>query len=283
MSTGKLVMASIRVLREHKRLVLFPVLSIIAMLAVAASLWLPVALTLPSGPGGTGLPNAVGYVLLALGYYAMSVASVFFNAALIFAVDQVLRGEDTGIRIALRATLRRTPAILGWALISCTISLILRTFDRKVEIAAVVLDISWSLFAFLALPAIVLGGTGVRKSASETRQLFKRGWLEEIVGSIRIHLMVLVLAIPVLPILFVGFGRSTEFSMLTSLAVSALWMGLVALFASTVNGVFRTVVYHYAKTGTIWPRFAGIGSAKGVPPGGYAPGFLEWTSRGTQV
>lgn len=276
-------MASVRVLREHKKLLLLPVLSVLAMVVAGAVFWIPATIGLSKPAGVTELSKVAGYVLLAAGYYALSVVGVFFNAALILAVDQVLRGGDAGIRTALRATLRRFPTILGWALVSCTVSLILRAVDRKVEIAAAVLGFGWSLFAFLALPAVVLGGNGIRQSAGETRELFKRAWICEIAGSIRVYLLVLVLSIPVLPVLFVGLGRATEFSMLTSVAVSALWIGLVALFASTVNGVFRTVVYHYAKTGFVWPPFAGIEANRTVPAGVYPPGYLEWTGQDSRV
>ena len=282
-NTGKLVKASIRVLREHKRLLVFPLLSAIAALVIAALFWLPGALTLRGSSNGTGTTRVIGIALLVLGYYVMTVASVIFNAALIFAVSQVLRGEEVGIRIALRAVLRRLPTILGWALISCTISLILRSLDRKVEIAAALLDISWALFSFLALPAIVLGGTSARKCVGETRQLFKRAWVEEIAGSIRIRVVVWLILLPLLPVLFVGLGRATAFSMITGLAISAVWIGLVALLLSAVNGVFRTVVYHYAVTGTIWSQFGGIDLNKMTPAGGYAPGFLEWSQRGPQA
>lgn len=245
------------------------------MLAIAASFWVPGELTLRGAPGGTGTAKTVGIVLFVLGYYLATVASVFFNAAFIFAVGQVVRGEEVGIRIALRAMLRRMPTILGWALISCTISLLLHALDRKVEIAAVLLDVSWSLFNFLALPAIVLGGTSLRKSVGETRQLFKRAWVQEIAGYIRLRVVMWILLLPLLPVLFFGFGRATATSMITSLCVSAVWIGLVSLLLSAVTGVFRTVLYHYATTGIVWSQFAGIDVNTMSPAGGYATPFTH--------
>jgi hypothetical protein len=254
----KLLMASVRVLRTHKRLILFPVMATLAEVILLASFVVPLVVSRHGSSTGDGNFSVVQYVLFALGYLVLTAIGLFFNAALILAADQALRGEQPKVGTSLRAALRRLPTILAWAALSATISILVRAVDRKIPFVSGIIGIGWSLVTFLALPAIVLEDVGVVRSVRRSVELFRTTWGDEVSGIVRLWVVVLVLAIPTFPVLFFGFGLQTVSSMLIATAATVLWLGLVGLFLSTVTGVFRVAIYHFAATRTTPSQFAGI-------------------------
>src|SRR5262245_59647832 len=87
-----LAKASWNVLREDKQLVLLPLFSSIAMLAVLATFVLPILVVAHDG-SGEWTAKPVDWILGFVGYFAVTYVVVFFNAALVYAADCRLRGE----------------------------------------------------------------------------------------------------------------------------------------------------------------------------------------------
>src|SRR5690606_4904906 len=118
-----LVKASAAVLRSDKELLLFPVISAIATVLVAATFMLPLfGLGLLDGrEPGPGL-----YLLGFLFYLCQYFVIFFFNTALVGAAMIRLEGGDPTVSDGLRIARERMGAILGYAAIAATVGLVLR-------------------------------------------------------------------------------------------------------------------------------------------------------------
>ena len=274
MGSSGLIKASLGVLRANKKLLVFPLLSLASAIILLAVFVLPFVLTSrgsgASASSGTSSLGPLQYVIFAFGYLLLAVIAMFFNAALILAADQAFRGERPGIAASLRATRRHAPAIVAWGLFGGTVSLIARAVDRRIPFASAIVGTTWSAVTFLALPVIVLEGGGAARGVRRAAHLFRTTWGEEVTGAVRIGLLAAVLSIPLLPVLFFGLGSESGSAMLAALAVCALWIGFVSLIISTVTGVFRVAVYHFAATRSTPPQFAGADLARSFRSRGFA-------------
>ena len=132
--TIELMNTSWRVLMQDRELMLFPILSGIAIIVVAgvfAALAYSVGtfdrISAASAAGSqasfTGADIALGVALA----FLVTAVTVFFNTALIAAALERLGGGDPTVRSGLRAAGGNLPAILGWAAIAATVGLLLQT------------------------------------------------------------------------------------------------------------------------------------------------------------
>ena len=131
--TWDLTKLSWRVLKKDRELVLFPVFAAVALL-ILAGLMSGIGAstgTLARLDGGTEQLTGVDVGLLAVTYFLMAFVLIYFNAALIGAAMVRLGGGDPHMRDGFRLANRRLPQILGWALISATVGLILQALRSQ--------------------------------------------------------------------------------------------------------------------------------------------------------
>ncbi len=93
-----LAKSSWSLLRSDKQLIWLPVISTIATLLAIASFGIPVA-ALSHVSGGSMQPLAVAVAVL--GYFVLAYITVFFNAALVFAADELMRGGKPSVGSAI--------------------------------------------------------------------------------------------------------------------------------------------------------------------------------------
>ncbi|NQV06663.1 hypothetical protein HQ535_08930, partial [bacterium] len=90
--TIALAKASWNVLKADKELILLPVMSLIATLAVAATFLLPIFLS--GNEVALEDPGVTGYILLFVAYVTLAFITIFFNAALVHAANERMDGGD---------------------------------------------------------------------------------------------------------------------------------------------------------------------------------------------
>ncbi len=129
--TWELTKQSFKVLKADKRLLLFPVLSAIAVLVVSVSYAIPVFLT-----GGMnvqrGQPATNTEYLLLFGFYFVNYfVIVFFNSALVYCASICLAGGHATVSDGLKASWERLGTIFLWALVAATVGMILRMIEDR--------------------------------------------------------------------------------------------------------------------------------------------------------
>ncbi|NLA68534.1 MAG: hypothetical protein GX856_09900, partial [Gammaproteobacteria bacterium] len=173
----EMVKASAAVLRSDRELMLFPVLSGLATLVVAASFALPV-LALRLFGDGIGLGGmALGFAF----YFCMYSVMVFFNCALVGAAMIRLEGGDPTLSDGFAAARSRLGAILGYAAIAATVGVLLQAMKGKdnnvlVRLAGSGLGLAWTLATFLVVPVLVSRDIGPVAALRQSVALLRRTW-----------------------------------------------------------------------------------------------------------
>jgi hypothetical protein len=236
------------ILMADKKLLVFPLLSGIISLIVLATFILPLVI-------GQFLGGLFFYAALFVFYLVSSFVVIFFNTALISCVNARLQGRDMSVGEGLSNALRHFTPILGWALLSATVGIILQLIRERVgfigQIAAGLVGGAWGLVTFFVVPVLVLEDKGVFDAIKESTTLIRKTWGESIIGSGSIMLVFIIIGV-------IGFLGVLATMMLGSAVLSGialvLFIALViilAVVAAAMQGIFVTALYSYAKSGTV--------------------------------
>ncbi len=244
-ATLEIARSSWQVLKADKELMVLPVLSGIASTVIAATFLLPLLRTTD------GELDGPGYVVLFVMYLVLAYVTIFFNAALVGAAHERLSGGDPTVGSALRAAALRAGKIFPWAVVSATVSIILRTLEERGgaigRIAAGLAGMAWSVVTFLVLPIIVIEGASVGDAIRGSGRLFKRTWGENLAAHVGFGLLGFVATLPAV-VLLVFAGSSGLWPLIV---VAVLWVLIVAIVIATLSGIFQTALYHYATAGSV--------------------------------
>jgi hypothetical protein len=245
--TIELAKASWQVLKADKELLLLPVLSLIATIAVALTFLAPILLT----GGATAIedPGPVGYALLFVGYVVLAFITIFFNAALVHAANERLGGGDPTLGSAIRGALLRVGRILPWAIVSATVSIILRAIEERAgalgRIVSGIAGIAWSLVTFLVIPVLVIEGVGVGDAIKRSGTLFKKTWGENVAAQVGFGLIGFLAIIPAFLVAAGAIAAGGAIAVI-GVAAAVVWGLLVVMVLSALNGIFQTALYRHA-------------------------------------
>lgn len=254
----ELVKTSWNILMDDKKLLVFPVLSGIVTILVVLTFILPL---LFSGAlmGKMHVGPIVYYGLLFLFYVVSYFVVIFFNTALISCVNAKLNGRDMSIGEGLSAAAKHLPAILGWAVISATVGLVLHLLEERSgllgQIVFSLIGGAWALVTYFVVPVLILEDKGVFESVKESFGLIKKTWGESIVGAGGMALVFIAVGVLgglcVLGTLFLGI----DVVFYAALALFLFMIVVLAVVYYAMQGIFVTALYTYAKTGTVPTAF----------------------------
>jgi hypothetical protein len=246
------------VLRQDKELVVFPIISAVAVAIVTASFIVPGVLSgyWESMAGDEGIPASV-WVLVVLFYIVQYFVVIFFNAALVSAAMLRLKGGDPTLGDGLRGAWSHLGAILGWAAIAATVGLLLQLLRERAGIAGAIVaalgGLAWNVITFLVVPVLVVEGVNPVEAIKRSASLLKKTWGEQIIGSAGIGL---VFGLIGLAIVVVGAGAGA-----LVIGAGATWLGVavivitvlgvvvVAMLSATLHGIYSAALYQYAVGG----------------------------------
>ncbi len=271
----ELTKASWDVLRADKELLVLPVISFLATAIAAVSFFVPVFLlgSTDTVDGSTGFePGLVGYVIAFVGYVVLAYITIFFNAALVSAADERMRGGDPTLGSALRGAASRALVILPWAVLSATVSIILRAIEERAgflgKLVVGLVGLAWSLVTFLVLPVLVIEGVGVGEAVKRSATMFKRTWGEQVVATAGIGIVSFLAVLAGLPFVLLAVVSGVTTLVVAAVVVFVTWVLLVAVVSSALSVVYQTALYRYAVEGTAPPAFGGGVLAHAFAPKG---------------
>lgn len=121
------------------------------------------------------------------------------------------------------------------------------------QIVAGLVGEAWALVTYFVVPVLVLEDKGVADSVKESVTLIKKTWGESIVGAGSIMLIFVLTGI----VAFLGvFGVvMLSTSLILAGTAIALFVIVIAILASAMQGIFVTALYTYAKTGIVPSAF----------------------------
>jgi hypothetical protein len=173
------------ILRSDKELLLFPILSGIAGLLVMALFAVPLML---AGLFERGF-MPFNLIVFFLFYLCQAMVIFYFNAALVGAALIRLEGGNPSFGDGIRIANAHAMPILGYAAISATVGLVLRSGRKKRGISSTLgklAGMAWVVATTLVLPIIVSRPIGPLDAIAESTRLLKKTWGENILGAVGI-------------------------------------------------------------------------------------------------
>jgi hypothetical protein len=265
-NSWELVKASAEVLRSDKELIVFPIVSGIGSLIVAATFAVPMFLT---GVFDQLYVDGDGFhplgILVAFLFYLVQYSVIFFaNTALVGAAMIRLDGGNPSIGDGFRIAARRMGPILGYALISATVGLILRAIAERAgflgRIVISLIGLAWNIATYLVVPVLAVEGVGPVEAIKRSTALLKRTWGEQIVGNAGLGavfgllgLAIFLLAVPLIVVAIVSQSVAVFAIVITVIVLAALALGVIS---STLTGIYTAAVYRYASAGEISGAFS---------------------------
>ncbi len=252
-----IVKRSFGLLMEEKKLIIFPLISAIVLIAVLISFILPKVLVSNSNNS-----DALNYLLVITFYFIAYFIIIFFNTALVHAVDLKLNNKEVSIQESLSFAASRIVNIISWALIAATVGLILNLIYRIASrqkvigplIASLVIGaigFVWSMATYFVVPIMAFEDVGPLEAIKRSVSLIKKTWGEEVVGGFGIGIVFLILYV-IGFLLGLGAVMLTAGSgalLITALGVVALYFIIVYLVQSTVQSIFVVELYKFASSG----------------------------------
>lgn len=251
---GNLVKASWQALRQDHELIALPVIGAGVTLAAL----LPLALAGVLVPqDATAAQAVVGVVALVV----VAVISTFFAVALAAGAHERLNGGNPSIRSSVGVAWARKRSIIGWALLSVTVGLVLRALEEKLKGIGSVLRFlggaAWALASFFAIPVIAANAVGPFEALKISSSTFKQRWSSAARVQLRLGLYVLGLIVLMVVALLVVFGLaavSVPLAIVAGIVLGALCLAAM-LVLGAVSSYSRVVLYRYA-SGLSTPGFA---------------------------
>jgi uncharacterized protein DUF6159 len=262
--TQAIMSAAWQILREDKTLLLLPIASSACLMLLTASFAVPAILGTLTGASVSdelAQTGSLSYVGMFLFYVVTYGVAIFFNAALAICVLRKLEGQQATILDGLREALSCFPQILGWAVVSATIGVVLKAIERRSGIVgnmvARMLGLAWSVATFLVVPVLVAERKGPLEAVQASVQLLRRTWGENLLAGLGFGLLYFFWAIPGVFAFIIGAGMiaSHPFLAIAIMILAILYFPLLGLVLSTMSTIFDVVLYRYASAGTITPGF----------------------------
>ncbi len=187
----KLAKTSLQVIESEKTLLLFPVLSTLALILVCATFLgggyfifgdqiLEAADTIE---GNSSDINPLAYVLAFAYYFVTYFIIIFFNSALVHCAVQVLNGEQTSLSEGMEFATSKLDKILVWTSIAATVGLVLKTLqsnDKIGQIVAAIIGTAWSILTFFVVPVLLYENKDVFGSIKQSGQIMRKKWGESL-------------------------------------------------------------------------------------------------------
>jgi hypothetical protein len=259
----ELAKSSWSVLTAEKELLVIPVASFVATSIVVAlsggAMYLTVDQTTVVGTartsgaardltvGATELtPTALTYVVGVVAYIAITFVVTYFAAALVAGAWEKLNGGSPSLGSSFGAATKRIGPIAGWALLSGTIGLVIQSLEERLgilgQLVGSALGMAWRIVTWLAIPVIVVEGTGPWPSLKRSASLFKQTWGENLIaagGFGLLGFLVILIGMAISALLFAAVP-------IAGVILFVVWIAVASTILATLNGIYRTALYGYA-------------------------------------
>ena len=260
--TLTLMRASYEVLKKDKELLVFPLLSGLASLAVLASFALPMwkaDLLAPPAGEAPAAQKVLYYGVLFAFYWSNYFVVTFFNAGVIACAVMRIRGQDPTLGDGFRAAMSRIGLIAGWALVAATVGLVLRIIEDRSErvgrMVAGLLGMAWSVVTFLVVPILVVERKGPIEALKESTGRLRRTWGEQLIGRFSFGLVFFLLGIPAVVLIVLGALSGSGVVLALSVVVGVVYLVLLSLIQSTLAAIFQAALYVYTSEGQAGETF----------------------------
>lgn len=258
----QLTKVSLGVLRKDKELLLFPLLSGLAILAIlglfVGGMFFTVGFGAAFGGDATWL-----FAVLMIVYYVLSFfIALYFNAAIIGAATIRLDGGNPTLGDGLRIANQNLKRIFLWAVFAATVAMILRAVQERLGILGRIViglvGIAWSLATYFVVPVLVYEKLGPWAAVKRSAHLFKTTWGETLVGGFSMGAIFVLVGLAGLLAPVLGFVLGGVGGLIVGVVVLVVYWVVLGLVASAASSVLVAALYRYATTGKVAAGFENL-------------------------
>lgn len=227
-SGWKIGWLSLSVLRDNPKLLLFVLASGATLLVVISSFIISTAMMIGLGHK-LGLSLDPEYFeqfsspLLLIAFFFFYLVTytiiIFFNVALTYCSNEVLKGGEVHVKEGLRFALSRIEVVLSWAAMAATVGAIFRFLEEKLgfvgAIIAGIVGVVWSIATYFVVPVLAFEDVTPGKALKRSAEVIREKWGESLGVNFSFglfyllgYLLVLGLGVPTAiaqPVIGVGF------------------------------------------------------------------------------
>jgi len=242
----KISMNSFKILSANKQLIIFPILSGIALLLLIGSFF--TAIYAASGwnfDNLNGTSPVVNYLVMFLFYVINYFIIVFFNMALVHCTHLYFKGEEVTVRKGLQFSMSRVGVIFSWALFAGTVGTILRAIQENSgaigRIITGIIGIVWSVATFFVVPVIAYEQLGPIDAFKRSSQLMKQKWGESLGATFSFGIIqILAMFLIAIPLYIIGALAHPLFG----IALAIMGAFFILSVMSAAHTIFVSAVYH---------------------------------------
>jgi hypothetical protein len=243
--------ASLHVLNLDRELLVFPLLSGLATLTIIVTFVIPMIWTSTETLVDSSGSDWIAVVSL-FGFYLLSYfITYFFNTAVVSCAIYRMKGGDPDLKGGFRAATARIREILGWALISATVGIILKHVQSKSSslgtLIAAIAGVAWSVASYLVVPIMVMESMGPLDAIKESGRLVRKTWGEQVVGNIGFGVFFSLILLPMFVIIPMLIAFDNVVWYFIGISVLVIYLTLVSLVHSTLLSIFQAALYLYAR------------------------------------
>jgi hypothetical protein len=239
---------SASVLNENRALLVFPLCSAVAAVAIVASFF-PALVAIPEANDDYYALGVTGTLYL-LEYFVV----IFFNTALVGAVLIHMQGGKPTVADGFRIAGSHLGTIVGYALIAATVGVILRAISERVgfigQLVVGLIGVTWTAATYLTVPVFVSRNLGPLAAVKASSGLLKKTWGENLIatGGLGLIFNFSYAAIVMLTVYgaYSGMNVSSGAVSFSVVGVGVLALVLVALVHTALAGIFSAALYSYA-------------------------------------
>ncbi|HVZ13668.1 MAG TPA: DUF6159 family protein, partial [Bauldia sp.] len=205
------------------------------------------------------------YVWLFCLYFAEYFVIIFFNTALVGAAIAKLAGGDVTIGSALALAVNRIVPILGYALVSATVGIILRQIAERFgfigRLVESLFGLMWTVATFLVVPILAAEGIGPIKAIRRSAAMLGDTWGENLIGNAGISVVSGAIGAVIILVGVGGGIAAIDAHHLvlggTMVAIGVVLMLVLVLVSAALSGIYAAALYYFALTGKTPEGFDG--------------------------
>lgn len=253
-NTWRLTKNSWSLLKQDRELLWLPVLSMLTILAIAIAAAVVGFVTGSFDTGGGAESVQGSAVVLGLVFAFVATATVvYFEGALVAGAHERMTGGDPTVRSAMGKAASRLPSLLGWALITLTVGLILRFLRERMgwlgQMLTFLAEAAWGVATYLVVPAIIIDDYRSFASVKHSMSLVRRTWGENLIAQAGFGLLGFVIALPIILVAVLIASLVPGIGLYIGIAVGAIGVLTVSVVVSALSLYFKTALYEYATDG----------------------------------
>jgi hypothetical protein len=279
----QLFRSSLQILAHHRKLLIFPAVTLCCLLVITLFFLAPVVLV-PTGHSWSQLahwqtlasrwgefvtvpantprwhPNTMAYLYLAVIYLAAMINATFFNVAFYHEILKALAGGPVSLRAGLAFASGRIRSILLWSLFAGAVGFIISALEKRFGVVGRfvmrLIGVTWSVASVFVIPIMVReAGTNPVMLLKTSAATLRKTWGEALIGYVGITLgaQIVVLGSVLLVVGWGGLAVLVDRPLLV-VPVSIGWMLALMVFLYVVkiaNDIFRCALYVYASEGVV--------------------------------